>query len=288
MREGYVSMEKRKLTPGPGRKSYVYTLTEKGKSFVDALKDNGLRVSYRQVVGFDTSLAKKSNIKLPPYRGEQRVSIETLGLGVDGEISSCLENFVVTKTSARVDGDVEHEIIHISISANNGGQAGDGDSETIEDIVRRKVEGIPEDLVKRHFEGKDPKPKYDPQDPLEKATVKQALELIGKVEDRWMHELGELPERSYRRLIFGAVRRRGRTYDLGGWGRFAQVLGEVLEELGHRVIYPKPYEPRYGREENERRDEGPSWEEFPSDLYPKKETDLNEVDLYDENGEIPF
>ena len=159
-------------------------------------------------------------------------------------------------------------------------QAGNGDSETIEDIVRRKVEGISEDLVKKHLEGKDPKSKYDPQDPLEKARVKRALELIDKVEQRWDLELGELPQGNYRRLIFGAVRRRGRrTYDLGGWGRFAKVLGEVLEDLGYRVIYPRLKELQY--ELGEYEDGGPSLEEL-----SRNEMDLS--DLYDENGEIPF
>ena len=108
-----------------------------------------------------------------------------------------------------------------------------------------KVHGIPEELVKKHLEGKEPKPRYDRRDPLELALMRRAWELIEKVETRWSVELGEVPEGDYKRLIFGAVRRRNgkkRTYDLGGWGRFAFALGEVLEELGYGVIYPKTRE----------------------------------------------
>ena len=111
--------------------------------------------------------------------------------------------------------------------------------------IFRKVEGVPEELVKKHLEGKEPKPRYDRRDPLELALMRRAWELIEKVETRWDLELGEVPEGDYKRLIFGAVRRRNgkkRTYDLGGWGRFAFALGEVLEELGYEVIYPKTRE----------------------------------------------
>jgi len=108
------------------------------------------------------------------------------------------------------------------------------------------VPAIAEVLRKgKHLEGKEEKPRYDRGDPLEKALVRRAWELIERLESRWTLELGELPEGNYRRLIFGAIRHRNgkrRTYDLGGWGRFAQALGKVLEELGHKVLYPKTRE----------------------------------------------
>ncbi len=113
--------------------------------------------------------------------------------------------------------------------------------------VFRKVQGIPEDLVKKHLEGKEEKPRYDRRDPLELALVRRAWELVERVETQWTITLGELPQGNYKRLIFGAVRHRNgrkRTYDLGGWGRFAKVLGEVLEDLGYEVIYPKTKEER--------------------------------------------
>lgn len=112
--------------------------------------------------------------------------------------------------------------------------------------IFRKVKGIPEELVKKHLEGKEEKPRYDRRDPLELALMRRAWELIEKVETRWTIELGELPEGNYRKLIFGAVRhqRRKRIYDLGGWGRFAYALGDVLEELGYEVLYPKTKEER--------------------------------------------
>ena len=288
VRHKLVSVEKRKLTPGPGRKAYVYTLTEKGKSFVDALRDKELELSYRQVVGFDTSLDKKSNIKLPPIGGEQRVSLETLGLGGDGN-NKCSPGETLGKGSvtlapekdpkeekgdlsqahlldppcseasdkeASEDTPISGSLSGVSIFPDNGRATDDTD-----DIVRQKVEGIPEELVEKHLEGKEQKPKYDPHDPLEKVTVKRALELIERVEAQWMTQLGELPERNgYKRLIFGAVRSKsGRTYNLAGWGRFAEALGKIMEELGHRVIYPKGYDPwcEEGIEEGEEKKETP-------------------------------
>jgi len=111
--------------------------------------------------------------------------------------------------------------------------------------IFRKVHGISEDIVKKHLEGKEPKPRYDRKDPLELTLVRRAWELIEKVETLWTIRLGEVPEGNYRKLIFGAVRYmngKRRTYDLGGWGRFAFTLGEVLEDLGYKVIYPKTKE----------------------------------------------
>jgi len=186
-------------------------------------------------------------------------------------------------------GETTSEFFLFPLFDNNGERMGGGDGrwatmdgdrgESVEDIVKRKVEGIPEELVEKHLEGKDPKLKYDPKDPLERALVRRTLELIGRVEQKWNLELEELPERDYRRLIFGAVRRRGRTYDLGGWGRFAPALGEVLEELGHKVLYPKPYEPQYEWEEDEQEEEfsneAPEWEEneFDFDYYAEPNDD---------------
>ena len=85
IREGLISVEKRKLTEGPGRKSYIYTLTEKGKSFVESLKDNAQKLSLSLAVGFDMVRDKKSIYKTPPYREEQRS-----GLVVDGQGLFCL------------------------------------------------------------------------------------------------------------------------------------------------------------------------------------------------------
>ncbi len=133
--------------------------------------------------------------------------------------------------------------------------------------VFRKVEGVPEELVKKHLEGKEEKPRYDRKDPLELALMRRAWELIEKVETRWDLELGEVPEGDYKRLIFGAVRRRNgkkRTYDLGGWGRFAFALGEVLEELGYEVLYPKTREEledeAFGEWARSQEEELPEWE----------------------------
>ncbi len=259
LKEGFLSMERRKLTPGPGRKSYVYVLTEKGKSFVEALRDNEKKAEFRQVVGLETYGRKKSNIQLPS-KGEQGIRSIPGQEGV-GDCSSDVGSSAGVGARAQTPSSFLWKF-SLSSFANNGGKVD----------VSRKVEGVPRDLVEKHLEDKDPKPKYDPQDPLEKAKVKRALELIGRVEQRWNLELGELPERNYRRLIFGAVRRRGRTYDLGGWGRFAPALGEVLEELGHRVFYPN-----LGKEPKEE----PKEKELPTN-----EVDLSE--LLDENGEIPF
>ena len=73
----------------------------------------------------------------------------------------------------------------------------------------------------------------------------RSLALITEVEDRWLREFGETPERDgYRRLIFGAVRSfvkgEKKRYELGGWGRYAFILGDVLERLGHSVELPNP------------------------------------------------
>ena len=143
-----------------------------------------------------------------------------------------------------------HETSTFFLSANNA-ELPDRSEPTAEDHepvdILRKVQGIPEDLVKKHLEGKEEKPRYDRRDPLELVLMRRAWELIEKVETRWTIELGELPEGNYQRLIFGALRHkngRKRTYDLGGWGRFAHSLGEVLEELGYEVIYPKTKEER--------------------------------------------
>ncbi|HIC96791.1 MAG TPA: hypothetical protein EYP11_00090 [Aquificaceae bacterium] len=70
LREGYISMEKRKLTPGPGRRSYVYTLTEKGKSFIKCLKDNDSKQVSKQVVGL--SLTEEKKQYTTPPKEEQR------------------------------------------------------------------------------------------------------------------------------------------------------------------------------------------------------------------------
>jgi len=147
--------------------------------------------------------------------------------------------------------------------ATNNAEPPDNSSEPVD--IFRKVDGIPEELVRKHLEGKEPKPRYDRNDPLEKALVRRAWELIQKLESRWTLELGELPEGNYRRLIFGAIRRRERrTYDLGGWGRFAEALGEVLEELGHEVLYPKTREEiedeAFGEWAREQMEELPEWE----------------------------
>ena len=129
------------------------------------------------------------------------------------------------------------------------------------------MEGVPEELVKKHLEGKEPKPRYDRRNPLELALMRRAWELIEKVETRWSVELGEVPEGNYKRLIFGAVRHKNgkkRAYNLGGWGRFAFALGEVLEELGYEVIYPKTREERedeaFGEWARSQEEELPEWE----------------------------
>ncbi|RUM30402.1 MAG: hypothetical protein DSY42_04610, partial [Aquifex sp.] len=85
----------------------------------------------------------------------------------------------------------------------------------------------------------------------------------------------------YRRLIFGAVRSRNRTYDLGGWGRFAKVLGEVLEELGHKVLYPSI---SVDREEPE----GEHISGDHQDEITEKLPSVDLSDLYDESGELPI
>ncbi len=84
IREGLISMEKRKLTGGPGRKSYIYTLTEKGRSFVESLKDNAQKLSLSLAVGFDLPTHKKSIYKTPPLIGEEQVSRRDTGLVEDG------------------------------------------------------------------------------------------------------------------------------------------------------------------------------------------------------------
>ena len=91
IREGLISVEKRKLTQGRGRKSYIYALTEKGKSFVEALRDNAQSIQLSLAVGFDLPTHKKSIYKTPPhsFRGEQ-VSRRDTGLAVDGSTLFCL------------------------------------------------------------------------------------------------------------------------------------------------------------------------------------------------------
>ena len=71
LKEGLISVEKRKLTPGPGRKSYVYFLTEKGKSFVESLKDKARNLSLFLAVGFDIVGDKKSIYKTSSFRKKQ-------------------------------------------------------------------------------------------------------------------------------------------------------------------------------------------------------------------------
>ncbi len=72
LKEGLISMEKRKLTEGPGRKSYIYTLTKKGKSFVEALSSNAQKLSLSLAVGFDMVRDKKSIYKTLPLIGEEQ------------------------------------------------------------------------------------------------------------------------------------------------------------------------------------------------------------------------
>ena len=84
LKEGLVSMEKKKLTQGPGRKSYIYTLTEKGKSFVESLKDNAQSIQLSLAVGFDLPTHKKSIYKTPPLIGGEQVSRRDTGLVGDG------------------------------------------------------------------------------------------------------------------------------------------------------------------------------------------------------------
>ena len=125
-------------------------------------------------------------------------------------------------------------------SRNNGAES----SEKVD--ITRKIKGLPEKLVEKFLKNdwsvKEP---LDPRD--EKIIATTALTLITELESRWLLEFGERPEKkiSYRRLIFGAVRLRiaygdVKQYDLTGWGRFAFALGEVLERLGHQVVYPNP------------------------------------------------
>lgn len=71
IREGLIAVEKRKLTQGPGRKSYVYVLTEKGKSFVESLKDKARNLSLFLAVGFDIVGDKKSIYKTSSFRKKQ-------------------------------------------------------------------------------------------------------------------------------------------------------------------------------------------------------------------------
>ncbi len=69
----------------------------------------------------------------------------------------------------------------------------------------------------------------------------RAFRLIARLKNAWLGTIGDLPNRKgYYKLVFGALRREGAgiTYELGGWGRYAFALGEILEELGHKVIYP--------------------------------------------------
>ena len=84
IREGLISIERKKLTEGPGRKSYIYTLTEKGKSFVESLKDNAQKLSLSLAVGFDLPTHKKSIYKTSPLIGEEQVSRRDTGLVEDG------------------------------------------------------------------------------------------------------------------------------------------------------------------------------------------------------------
>ena len=84
LKEGLVSMEKKKLTQGPGRKSYIYTLTEKGKSFVESLKDNAQKPSLSLAVGFDLPTHKKSIYKTPPLIGGEQEPRRGSGLVEDG------------------------------------------------------------------------------------------------------------------------------------------------------------------------------------------------------------
>ena len=125
--------------------------------------------------------------------------------------------------------------------------------------ITRKVKGLPEELVEKFLKN-DWMPKDPPTPEDEKAITIKAMELIYEVEERWMREFGELPEKrdGYRRLIFGAVRLwivygDVKRYDLTGWGRFAFALGDVLKRLGHQVVYPIP--PKNLSEEGEGEEE---------------------------------
>jgi len=122
------------------------------------------------------------------------------------------------------------------ISPDNGAES------TVSEHGLRKEEDVSKkpkkSRLKKRKKGKK-KSRYDSYDPIEKLIIRKALELINKVEGRWFG-LGEVPRGNYWRLIFGAVRStERRTYNLSGWGRFAFALGEILEELGHEVIYPR-------------------------------------------------
>ena len=94
LKEGLISLEKKKLTPGPGRKSYVYTLTEKGRSFLEALKHNDQEIQLSVAVGYDMSNPKKSNIQLLSF-GEKQEGLPS-GLVVGGYKSKrvCVEDSV--------------------------------------------------------------------------------------------------------------------------------------------------------------------------------------------------
>ena len=173
-----------------------------------------------------------------------------------------------------------------------------------------------------------------------KQAGRKKAELLGRVvslrrrvEESWKREFGELPTFNYLKLMFGAVgserweydlfsgvKPAGRTYDLRMLGKWAFALGEVLEELGHRVIYPKtstssmsfsfrleqeseiPTAEQVVEQEQEDgqedRQEDRLWQELEETEEGQwggqeeecEETDVGQdlPDLYDEDDEVPF
>jgi predicted transcriptional regulator len=253
LENGLVSVKKVKLTQGRGRKSYVYELTEKGKALLESLQEDK-KESLALAVGLDTGIdtqgfeggqnAKPSpeplerglefspekNLCITPPMGEQRSGLVVVG--EKNKVQNNAENLSEEKIPNNTAGAVglgglagsDRSDRWAEGQASQGGRAGK--------VVR---------LGQADLRSGEAGQKAKELDLEEQGVRQRAYKLIERLKNAWLGELGELPEsKGYYKLVFGAVRREGASivYDLGGWGRFAFALGEVLEELGHKVVYP--------------------------------------------------
>jgi len=241
--EGLVRIEKVKLTPGPGRKAYVYFLTEKGKSYLEALENQSgfegreeIRDLMRKVSGGEdlpygpelTEGEKKLYITppSPKEREEQRsgrVGAGFLGRGYSSERSP------------------EENESPENISDGGGGRSGDGGA-----VTGGEQEAGDEgrnDRVNRLVEGR----RLHARAWVVFRQVSERLRRRGirVVDTRWEEaEKGEVDGKKLLKLIRLLVSTDVKELNLAGWGMLAFVLVEVLREEGLigpsvRVILPK-------------------------------------------------
>jgi predicted transcriptional regulator len=219
LKSGLAQVEKVKLKQGKGRKSHVYTLTEKGQAFLESLRTNP-RESLAMVVGLESMEGQgyEKNLYITPleqYNGQVGLVGETENEGIykleQSQISEDFNRRENLNNTARE-------------QAGGGGRAGAGS-------------GAGPGQFAEAGNGKVIRLEHQDEEHLRA----RAFRLIARLENAWLGTIGNLPNRKgYYKLVFGALRREGAgiTYELGGWGRYAFALGEILEELGHQVIYP--------------------------------------------------